>query len=78
MDAISSISKNIFAFSNQAEYGKDMLDKLESFCLLNVLFYAEKWLSASAGVDAPYKDLQLWHNLNKYKKHDPRIANMAI
>ena len=30
------------AVKNQAEYGKDMLDKLESFYLFNALFYVKK------------------------------------
>ena len=30
------------------------------------------------GADAAYNDLKLWHDLNKYCKHDPQVANAAM
>jgi len=56
-------------------YSKNVVDTLESLCRCNALLYVEKWLSSSFGGDAPYNDLllQLWHDLNDYKKHDIRV-----
>ena len=69
-----------FAFSAQAGYDKDMVAKLKSLCSAVSMhfFYVEKWLNASVDADAPpYNDLLLWHELNDYKKHDPKVVNAA-
>lgn len=68
----------MLAFSAQAGYDKSMIDKLEALCKFNALLYVEKWLSSSIGTDAAFNDLKLWHDLNKYRKHDPQVANAAI
>ena len=61
----------------QAGYDKDMISKLESQCKFNVQFYVENWLASSIGDDAPYNDVKLWHDLNKYCRQNPQIPNIA-
>ena len=68
----------MLAFSAQAQYDKAMVSKLEALCKFNALFYIENWLPSSIGANAAYNDLKLWHDLNKYCKHDPQITNAAI
>ena len=68
----------MFAFSEQAGYDSSMIEKLEALCMFNSLFYVDKWLKASVGADAPYNDLELWHDLNEYRKYDEKVANVAI
>ena len=68
----------MFAFSTQAGYDRDMVEKLEALCKFNALFYVEKWLRSSVGVDAPFNDLQLWHSLNDYRRYDSAVADAAI
>ena len=68
----------MFAFSTQAGYDRDMVEKLEALCKFNALFYVEKWLRSSVGVDAPFNDLQLWHSLNDYRVYDSAAADAAI
>jgi hypothetical protein len=68
----------MYAFSAQAGYDTNMVQKLEALCTFNALFYVEKWISTSIGVDAPFNDLQLWHDLQKYRKYDWNVANAAI
>ena len=68
----------MLAFSAQAGYDKTMISKLETLCKFNLLFYVENWLSSSIGANAVYNDLKIWHDLNKYCKHDPQVANAAI
>ncbi|GBM58074.1 hypothetical protein AVEN_77243-1 [Araneus ventricosus] len=65
MQSILSPAK-MFAFSAQAGYDKDMISKLEALCKFNALFYVKNRLSSSIVADAPYNDLKLWHDLNKY------------
>src|SRR6218665_496339 len=62
-------------FSDQVDYSKDIVDKLESLCRCKAMLYLGKWLSSSFGDDAPYNNLlqQLWHDLNDYKKQDTRV-----
>ena len=68
----------MFAFHTQAGYDRDMVEKLEALCKFNALFYVEKWLRSSVGVDAPFNDLQLWHSLNDYRRYDSAVADAAI
>ena len=65
----------MFPFSDQVDYSKDMVDKLESLFRYNAMLYVEKWLNSSFGDDAPYNDLlqQMCHDLNDYKKHVSRV-----
>ena len=68
----------MYAFSAQTAYDDNTIQKLERMNKFNALFYVNKWLSASVGADAPFNDLQLWHELNEYRKHDASVANAAI
>lgn len=68
----------MFAFNTRAGYDRDMVEKLEALCMFNALFYVEKWLRSSVGVDAPFNDLQLWHSLNDYRRYDLAVADAAI
>ena len=68
----------MFAFSEQAGYDSSMIEKLEALCMFNSLFYVDKWLKAFVGADASYNDLELWHDLNEYRKYDEKVANVAI
>ncbi|GBM17725.1 hypothetical protein AVEN_56040-1 [Araneus ventricosus] len=68
----------MFAFRAQAGYDKGMISKLEVLCKFNALFYVKNWLFSSIGADAPYNDLKLWNDLNKYCRHDPQISNAAM
>ena len=68
----------MFAFSEQAGYDTSMVEKLEALCMFNSLLYVDKWLKASVGVDAPYNDLQLWHDLHEYRLYDEKVADAAI
>ena len=68
----------MFVFSAQAGYDKDMISKLEALCKFNALFDIKNWLASSTGADAPYNILNLWHELNKYWRHDPVVSNVAM
>ena len=70
----------MFSFSNQMSYSKNVVDTLESLCHCNAQLYVEKWMSSSFGGDAPYNNLllQLWHDLNDYKKHDKSTVSSAV
>ena len=68
----------MFAFNTQAGYDRIKLEKSEALCKFNALFYVEKWLRSSAGADAPFNDLQLWHALHDYRKYDSAVADAAI
>ena len=68
----------MYSFSTQAGYDKEMIDKLEALCKFNALFYVPKWLASSVGSDAPYNDLELWHDLQEYQKYDSRVATAAL
>lgn len=55
-----------------------MIEKREAINTYHALFYVQKWLSASVGADASLKDLQLWHVLKDYKRHDLGVTNAII
>ena len=78
MIAIHFVSCKNFASSAQAGYDKDMKSKLEALYEFNALFYIKNWLTSSIEADTVYNDLNLWHELNKYCRHDPLVSNAAM
>ena len=68
----------MFVFSAQAGYDKDMISKLGALCKFNALFHIKNWLTWSVRAHTLYNDLNLWHELNKYCRHDPLVSNAAM
>jgi len=52
--------------------------KVREFVNFAKLLYSEWWMTCSSAVDAPWHDLQLVHNLLKYKTVSPNVAERAL
>jgi len=52
--------------------------KVREFVNFATLLYSEWWMTCSSAVDAPWHDLQLVHNLLKYKTVSPNVADSAL
>lgn len=50
---------NMFVFSAQEGYDKEMSIKIEVLCIFNALYYVKYQLSSVIGSDAPYNELRL-------------------
>ena len=59
-------------------FDQDQLDQLQRFCHFALMFYIPQFLTAARGADAPFNDLQLYKNLNRFKTTDETLANKAL
>ena len=73
------LSNNITKKFSKAEVAtKTQINKLERFCVFAVSVYVPWWLVCPVATNAPINDLILANNLDKYKSHDPVIANKGL
>ena len=59
-------------------FEEETLSNLERFGVYTVKFYIPHFLTSSTGVDAPYNDLSLYKNLEKFKQVDEDLAKEAL
>ena len=68
----------IFLFRLVLKKSKVEQKKLERFATFVCLFYVKHWFQAPIAVDAPKTDLQLFHDMFKYKNFDLQVANAVL
>ena len=57
---------------------QQQVPKMREFVNFATLVYSEWWMTCTSAVDAPWHDLQLVHNLLKYKTVSPNVAESAL
>ena len=65
-------------WSNQMCYDHEFIKKLHRINLFIALFYVPAWLKCSVGIDAPVNDLTFFHDMLRYRKEDPTVADTAF
>ena len=68
----------IFLFRFELKKTKVEQKKLERFATFACLFYVKHWFQAPIAVDAPKTDLQLFHDMFRYKTFDLQVANAVL
>lgn len=70
-------SLKIFLFRDQVILC-DLETNLEQFCLFACLIYTKSWIQCCVPSNAPFNDLKLLKDLNRYSRINAEIANCAI
>ncbi|XP_042236617.1 uncharacterized protein LOC121875929 [Homarus americanus] len=68
----------IYMFSHQLELSSDLCVKLQRMAIFVSLLYTPAWLKSPVAEDAPVNDLQLHHELLRYKAVDCEVADAAL
>ncbi|KAG7162007.1 hypothetical protein Hamer_G026772 [Homarus americanus] len=65
----------IYMFSHQLELSSDLCVKLQRMAIFVSLLYTPAWLKSPVAEDAPVNDLQLHHELLRYRAVDCEVAD---
>jgi hypothetical protein len=57
---------------------QQQVTKVRNFVNFVTLIYSSWWMTCTSAVDAPWNDLQLFHNLLQYEAINPSISKSAI
>ncbi|KAG7154923.1 hypothetical protein Hamer_G031178, partial [Homarus americanus] len=68
----------IYMFSHQLELSSDLCVKLQRMAIFVSLLYTPAWLKSPVAEDAPVNDLQLHHELLRYRAVDCEVADAAL
>ncbi|KAG7158405.1 hypothetical protein Hamer_G027380 [Homarus americanus] len=68
----------IYMFSRQLELSSDLCVKLQRMAIFVSLLYTPAWLKSPVAEDAPVNDLQLHHELLRYRAVDCEVADAAL
>ncbi|XP_042207474.1 uncharacterized protein LOC121856195 [Homarus americanus] len=68
----------IYMFSHQLELSGDLCVKLQRMAIFVSLLYTPAWLKSPVAEDAPVNDLQLHHELLRYRAVDCEVADAAL
>ncbi|KAG7164901.1 hypothetical protein Hamer_G017308 [Homarus americanus] len=68
----------IYTFSHQLELSSDLCVKLQRMAIFVSLLYTPAWLKSPVAEDAPVNDLQLHHELLRYRAVDCEVADAAL
>jgi len=68
----------MFMFSKEMSYNEETFEHLRRINVFLNLFYVPLWMRASSGADAPYYDLQLFHDMIAYREVDKEIAEEVL
>lgn len=68
----------MYLFQDQIEISRDFALSLHRFCLFVSLIYVKYWSWAPIAVDAPSNDIQFLKELDRYRKIDNDIAEVAL
>ncbi|KAG7168743.1 hypothetical protein Hamer_G027206 [Homarus americanus] len=68
----------IYMFSRQLELSSDLCVKLQRMAIFLSLLYTPAWLKSPVAEDAPVNDLQLHHELLRYRAVDCEVADAAL
>ena len=68
----------IFLFRFELKKTAEEIAKLERFATFGCLYYIQHWFHAPIAVNAPKADLDLYHDMFRYKKIDSKVANAVL
>lgn len=68
----------LYMFSQQLELSDDLCVKLQRMVTFVSLLYTSAWLKSPVAEDAPVNDLQLHHELLRYRAVDREVADAAL
>ncbi|KAG7170763.1 hypothetical protein Hamer_G021698 [Homarus americanus] len=68
----------IYMFSHQLELSSGLCFKLQRMAIFVSLLYTPAWLKSPVAEDAPVNDLQLHHELLRYRAVDCEVADAAL
>ncbi|KAG7178279.1 hypothetical protein Hamer_G026831 [Homarus americanus] len=68
----------IYMFSHQLELSSDLCVKLQRMAIFVSLLYTPAWLKSPVAEDAPVNDLQLHHELLRYRAVDCEVADAVL
>ncbi|KAG7170848.1 hypothetical protein Hamer_G023828 [Homarus americanus] len=68
----------IYMFSHQLELSNDLCVKLQRMAIFVSLLYTPAWLKSPVAEDGPVNDLQLHHELLRYRAVDCEVADAAL
>ncbi|KAG7172797.1 hypothetical protein Hamer_G007042 [Homarus americanus] len=68
----------IYMFSHQLELSSDLCVKVQRMAIFVSLLYTPAWLKSPVAEDAPVNDLQLHHELLRYRAVDCEVADAAL